>query len=94
LQDEWEDVMRARKSSGLVSPDGAIRLMTHAMMGAALGLAFGLAIILVTPAVAALLEDGGSGAMFVFVVTLVTTFAIDATLTGALFIVSENNKES
>lgn len=82
--------MRARKSSGLVSTVGAVRLMTNAMMGAALGLALGLALCLTNPAVVALLNDGD--ARFVFVVTLVTSFAIGATLTGAVFILFEDKE--
>jgi hypothetical protein len=85
--------MRAKKSQSLISPSGVIKLMTHAMMGAALGLAFTLALILANPAVAELLNHGGSRAIFVFVVTLVTTFAIGAALTGVVFILNEN-KES
>jgi hypothetical protein len=84
--------MRTRKSQGLVSPEGAVRLMTHAMMGAALGLIFGLALILINPVVAALLQHGGSSAILVFVITLVTTFAIGAALTGAVFILSEDKE--
>ena len=72
--------MRARKSSGLVSTVGAVRLMTNAMMGAARGLVFGLALCLTNPAVVALLND--SEARFVYVVTLMTTYANDATLFG------------
>jgi hypothetical protein len=83
--------MRAKKSSSLISPTGLIKLMTHAMMGAALGLAFTLTLVLANPAVAELLNHGGSGA--VFVVTLVTTFAIGAALTGVVFILNED-KES
>ncbi len=85
--------MRVKKSPGLISPTGAIKLMTHAMMGAALGLAFSLALILSNPAVAKLLSDGGGQAVIVFVLTLVTTFAIGATLTGIVFILAED-KES
>jgi hypothetical protein len=85
--------MRAKKSQTLISPTGVIKLMTHAMMGAALGLAFTLALILANPAVAELLNHGGSRAVLVFVVTLVTTFAIGAALTGVVFILSED-KES
>jgi len=84
--------MRAKKSSGLISPTGAIKLMTHAMMGAALGLAFGLTLILANPTVARQLDHGGSPAVFVFVVTLVTIFSIGSTLTGAIFILIENKK--
>ncbi|MDN4988534.1 hypothetical protein KUL72_27455 [Bradyrhizobium arachidis] len=89
--------MRAKKSPekspSLVSPTGAIRLMTQAMMGAAFGLAFTLALILANPAVAELLNHGGRAAAFVFVGTMVTTFAIGAALTGVVFILNEN-KES
>ncbi|MBR0787695.1 hypothetical protein JQ631_01360 [Bradyrhizobium manausense] len=81
------------KSSSLVSPTGIIKLMTHAMMGAALGLGFTLALILANPAVAELLNHGGRAAVFVFAATFVTTFAIGAALTGVVFILNED-KES
>ena len=84
--------MRTKKSPSLISPTGVIKLMTHAMMGAALGLAFILALILANPAVAELLNRGGNGAIFMFVVTLVTTFAIGAALTGLVFILNEENE--
>ncbi|GMO31766.1 hypothetical protein [Bradyrhizobium sp. TM233] len=84
--------MRAKKSSDVISPAGLIKLMTHAMMGAALGLAFSLTLILSNPAVASLLDHGGSQAAIVFALTLVTTFAIGATLTGAVFIIVEDKK--
>ncbi|WP_339027992.1 hypothetical protein WI604_24175 [Bradyrhizobium symbiodeficiens] len=84
--------MRAKKSSDLISPAGLIKLMTHALMGAALGLTFSLTLILSNPAVASLLHHGGSQAAFVFALTLVTTFAIGATLTGAVFILMEDKK--
>ncbi|MFK4509388.1 hypothetical protein [Bradyrhizobium daqingense] len=84
--------MRVKKSSDLISPTGLIKLMTHAMMGAALGLSFSLALILCNPAVANLLKNGGSQAAIVFVLTLVTTFTIGATLTGVVFILEENNQ--
>ncbi|QAU50371.1 hypothetical protein [Bradyrhizobium guangzhouense] len=86
--------MRAKKSPkgspSLISPTGVIKLMTHAMMGAALGLTFTLALILVNPAAAELLNDGGRAAAFVFVATMVTTFAIGASLTGVVFILNED----
>lgn len=89
--------MRANKTpkepTSLISPTGVIKLVTHAMMGAALGLAFGLALTLSNPAVANLLNHGGSQAIVVFTLTLVTTFAIGATLTGLVFIIDED-KES
>ncbi|MGY4626357.1 hypothetical protein [Bradyrhizobium sp. USDA 4486] len=84
--------MRTKKSSDLISPTGIIKLMTHAMMGAALGLAFSLALVLMNPAVANLLNDGGGQAVLVFTLTLVTTFAIGATLTGVVFILAEDKQ--
>ena len=84
--------MRAKKSPSLISPTGVIKLMTHAMMGAAFGLAFGLVLILVNPAIATLLDHGGGSTSFVFIVTLVTTFSIGTTLTGAVFILTEDNE--
>jgi hypothetical protein len=66
--------------------------MTHAMMGAALGLTFSLALVLSNPTVANLLNNGGSQAAMVFALTLVTTFAIGATLTGAVFILAEDKQ--
>jgi len=85
--------MRVKKSPGVTSLTVVIKLMTHAMMGAALGLAFGLALVLTNPAVITLVHDGGHPSVIVFVLTLVTTFAIGATLTGAVFILAED-KES
>jgi hypothetical protein len=94
--------MRAKKSPNrsprdrtpsLISTTGAIKLMTHATMGVALGLIFALALILANPAVAELLNHGGRAAVFVFVGTMVTTFAIGAALTGVVFILNED-KES
>ncbi len=84
--------MRAKKSQSLVSTDGAFRLMTQAMMGAALGLTFGLAMVLSNPAVAVLLNHSGGSTALIFVVTLVTTFAVGATLTGIVFIIDEDKE--
>ncbi|WP_298244639.1 hypothetical protein [uncultured Bradyrhizobium sp.] len=84
--------MPAKKSTDLLSAGGLIKLVTHAMMGAALGLAFSLALILCNPAVASLLGHGGSQAAAVFALTLVTTFAIGATLTGVVFILVEDKQ--
>ena len=81
-----------KKSPSLVSPSGVIKLVTHAMMGAALGLAFTLALTLSNPAVADLLNHGGSQAVLVFVLTVVTTFAIGAMLTGIVFILAEDKQ--
>lgn len=86
-------VMRTRRSSGIVSAAGALMLMAQAMMGAAFGLAFGLALVLTNPAFARLLQHSGESSTLIFVVTLVTTFAIGATLTGLVFFLAEG-KES
>lgn len=89
--------MRARKSPnrvpGLLSATGVIKLMTHAMMGAALGLAFMIALVLANPAIAELLNHGTSATVFTLVVTIVAMFAIGAALTGVVFILNED-KES
>lgn len=84
--------MRTNKSSELISASGLIKLLTQAMMGAALGLAFSLTLVLSNPAVANLLNNGGSQAILVFTLTLVTTFAIGATLTGVVFIIDEDKQ--
>lgn len=84
--------MRAKKPPNLLSAAGALKLMTQAMMGAALGLAFGLTLIITNPLVAVLLNHGGKPAIMVFVLTLVTTFAIGATLTGVVFILVEDKE--
>ncbi|WP_368508434.1 hypothetical protein [Bradyrhizobium lupini] len=84
--------MRAKKSSDLISPSGLVKLMTHAMMGAALGLAFSLLLVLSNPGVANLLSHGGRQAVVIFALTLVTTFAIGATLTGVVFILAEDKQ--
>lgn len=84
--------MRTKKSSDLISATGLLKLMTHALMGAALGLAFSLALILSNPTVANLLNHGGSQAVVVFTLTLVTTFAIGATLTGIVFILADDKE--
>ncbi|MBW7974750.1 hypothetical protein [Bradyrhizobium sp. BR 10289] len=81
-----------KKSQRLISPTGIIKLVTHTMMGAALGLTFGLALTLSNPAVADLLNHGGSQAVLVFTLTLVTTFAIGATLTGVVFILADDEE--
>lgn len=84
--------MRTKKSVELISASGPLKLMTHAMMGAALGLTFSLTLVLFNPAVANLLKNGGSQAAAVVTLVLVTTFAIGATLTGVVFILLEDKQ--
>jgi len=85
--------MRTRKKpSGLLSAAGVIKVVAHATMGVAMGLALALVLILVKPAsMTDLLEQGGRSAIYTFVGMLVTTFAIGAALTGAVFILTEDN---
>ncbi len=85
--------MRTRKRSGLVSPSGLLKLLGHATMGVAMGLAFALMLILIDPAgTATLIAHGGRQAAAVMVGTLVATFGIGATLTGAIFILTEDQR--
>lgn len=83
--------MRTRKPTGLASPSGLLRLGGHATMGVAMGLAFALMLILIDPGIATLVDHGGSQAIAVFVGTLVLMFATGATLTGAVFIMTEDH---
>lgn len=84
--------MRKKKFSDLVAVGGAMKLLTHAMMGSALGLVFGLTLTLINPFFSALLDHGGKSATLVFVAALMTTFAIGAALTGALLILAEDGE--
>jgi uncharacterized membrane protein len=84
--------MRTKKRTGLASPSGLLRLANHTAMGVAMGLAFALMLVLINPAgIVTLIDDGGRQAVAVFVGTLVLTFGIGATLTGAVFILTEDN---
>jgi hypothetical protein len=87
-----EPSVQTRKSSGLASPSGLLRLFGHAAMGVAMGLAFALMLILIDPpGIAGLIARTGSQGTAVFVGSLVLTFGIGATLTGAVFIVTEDS---
>jgi hypothetical protein len=84
--------MRTKKPAGLVSRSGMVRLLSHAAMGVAMGLAFALFLIHVNPSgIAALVERGGPHALTVLVGTLVLTFAIGATVTGVVFVIMEDD---
>ncbi len=84
--------MRTKQRTGLASPSGLLRLANHTAMGVAMGLAFALMLVLINPAgVVTLIEHSGRQAVAVFVGTLVLTFGIGATLTGAVFILTEDN---
>jgi hypothetical protein len=82
--------MRTRKPSGLATPSGLLRLVSHAAVGVAMGLAFALLLILIAPSGSLLLlQHGGSQGLTMVVSRLVVSFGIGATLTGAVFIMME-----
>jgi hypothetical protein len=84
--------MRTKKPAGLASPSGLLRLLSHAAMGVAMGLAFALFLIRVNPSgVATLVEHGGPHALTVLVGTLALTFGIGATATGVIFVIMEDD---
>lgn len=84
--------MRTKKRTGLACTSGLLRLANHTAMGVAMGLAFALMLVLINPAgIVPLIEHGGRQAVAVFVGTLVMTFGIGATLTGAVFILTEDH---
>jgi hypothetical protein len=84
--------VQTRKPSGLITASGLLKLVSHTAMGVAMGLAFALLLILIDPSGSAtLIEHGGSQGIVGFVGTLVLTFAIGATLTGAVFILTEDD---
>jgi hypothetical protein len=61
-------------------------------MGAAMGAGFALMLVFIDPAdIATLIAHGGIEATAVLVGTLVLTFATGATLSGAVFILTEDH---
>jgi hypothetical protein len=87
-----EPSVHTRKPSGLISPSGLLRLANHAAMGVAMGLAFALILILAGPSgITSLINHSGSQGIAVFVGTVVLTFGIGATLTGLVFIMTEDD---
>jgi hypothetical protein len=86
-----EPPVQTKKPSGLLTPSGLLRLVGHAAMGVAMGLAFAVILIIMDPSgIASLVDHGGSQAIRFFVGTLVLTFAIGATLTGVVFMMMED----
>jgi hypothetical protein len=84
--------VHTKKSSGLASRSGLLKLVGQAAMGVAMGLALALTLILVDPSgIATLIAHGGSAGPAVFAATLVLTFGIGATLTGVVFIMTEDD---
>ena len=83
--------MQTRKRPGWAHPSDPTRLVGHAAMGVAMGLAFALLLIILDPAgTATLIAHGGKQAIIVCFGTIVLTFGIGATLTGAIFILTED----
>ncbi len=81
--------MRAKKSGKLLSTATLMRLATQAVMGTAMALCFALLLVIVNPSdIADLLRDAGAN---VFLGALVTTFGTGAALTGAVFMMTEDN---
>ena len=83
--------MQTRKRPGWASLSYPARLVGHTAMGVAMGLAFALLLIILDPAgTATLIAHGGKQAITVCVGAIVLTFGIGATLTGAIFILTED----
>ena len=88
-----ESLLHTKRPSGLITPSGLLKLVGHAAMGVAMGLAFALILILVDPSgIATLINHGGSQGITMLVGTLALTFGIGATLTGVVFIMTEDNE--
>jgi hypothetical protein len=84
--------MQTKKPSGLLTPSGLLKLVVHAAMGVAMGLAFALILMVMDPSgIAALIQRGGSQDTAVFIGTLMLSFGIGAALTGAVFMMTEDN---
>lgn len=84
--------MQTKRRQGMASRPGAARLANQTAMGVAMGLTFALLLIVIDPAgTATLIAHGGMQAIIVCVGTIMLTFAIGATLTGAIFIFAEGH---
>jgi hypothetical protein len=85
------DPVQTRKPSGLVTPS-LPKLMGHAAMGVAMGLAFALILIIANPSgISTLIAHSGSQGIGVFVGALVATFGVGSTLTGAILLMTEDH---
>ena len=84
--------MQTKKPSGLLSPSGLLKLVGHATMGVAMGLAFVLLLILMNPSgIATLINQGGDQAIGLFVGPVVLTFANRCELDGRVFMMMGDN---
>ena len=77
--------MRRKTPSRFGLPVSTVKLLVHTAMGAAMGLAFAMLLLVFDASFAALLKHQGSSELWLLAVSLITTFAVGATLTGALF---------
>jgi hypothetical protein len=85
-----EQLVQTKKPSGLHTP--WLRLLGHAAMGVAMGLAFALILILMERSdIATAIDRGESQGSLGSVATLVLNFGIGATLTGLVFMMTEDN---
>ena len=83
--------MRTKKPPGLISPTGLTKLVAHAAMGVAMGLLFALVVTLINPSgIVIFAGDRANPENTVSLGALVLTFAIGATLTGIIFMMTEN----
>jgi hypothetical protein len=84
--------VQTKKPSGLDIPSGLLRLVGHAAMGVAMGLAFALILILMDRSgIATAADSGVNRESLEFVGTLVLNFGIGASLTGLVFMMTEDN---
>ena len=84
--------MQAKKPSGLDTSSGLLRLVGHAAMGVAMGLGFALVLVLMERSgIATVYDHGESRGSLESVGTLVLSFGIGATLTGLVFMMTEDN---
>ena len=84
--------MRPRKLSALITRTLLLKLASHAAMGVAVGLAFALIVIHITPlGIATLISYtlNPEATFLMFVGTCATTFGIGATLTGLVITLIE-----
>jgi hypothetical protein len=83
--------VQTKKPSGLHTPSGLLRLVGHAVMGVAMGLAFTLILVLIgRSGIVTSIDQGDSRGPLEFVGTLVLSFGIGATLTGLVFMMTED----
>jgi hypothetical protein len=84
--------MRTKKPPKLLSAAGLTKLVAHAAMGVAMGLLFALIVSLINRSgIAVFAADSANPDNAVSLGALVLTFAVGATLTGVIFMITEND---